>query len=44
MDRLLLDSEATPAIYALAEAGKDLGYDISMSFYRPMIGVPADGC
>lgn len=43
MDGLLLDSE-TLAMDALVDAGKDLGYDIPMSFCRSMIGVPADGC
>ncbi|GBR02525.1 HAD family hydrolase [Acetobacter oeni] len=43
MDGLLLDSE-TLAMEALVLAGADLGHDVSMSFCRMMIGVPADGC
>lgn len=43
MDGLLLDSEIL-AMDALVDAGKDIGYDVPMSFCRQMIGVPADGC
>ncbi|WP_438383037.1 HAD family phosphatase [Asaia sp. BMEF1] len=43
MDGLLLDSE-TLAMEALICAGRDLDYDLSLSFCERMIGVPEDGC
>ncbi|WP_240162051.1 HAD family hydrolase [Gluconacetobacter azotocaptans] len=43
MDGLLLDSESL-AMDALIHAGTTLGYDVSHSFCRRMVGVAADGC
>jgi len=43
MDGLLIDTESL-AMAALAEAGKDMGYDMPSAFCMSMIGVPIDHC
>jgi len=43
MDGLLIDTESL-AMLALAETGKDMGYDMPESFCTSMIGVPVDHC